>query len=148
MSTKKRASEFQVLGDRDSHARAMSLPIAEAVGELVEMLGLSLVAVIGGLSETRAVQQWTTGREPQRPQVLRFAFQLALMITEGEDGSVARSWFQGSNPLLGDRSPALMLHSRDRISSSPRLSSHRRASNGCACDTAISLNTRITRPRR
>jgi len=111
MSTKKRASEFQVLGDRDSHARAMSLPIAEAVGELVEMLGLSLVAVIGGLSETRAVQQWTTGREPQRPQVLRFAFQLALMITEGEDGSVARSWFQGSNPLLGDRSPALMLHS-------------------------------------
>jgi len=107
---REQADEFQVLSDRESHAKAMSLPIGEVVRRLVDMLGLSLVAVVGGVSETRAVQQWTSGREPQRPQVLRFALQLALMITEAGDGSVARAWFQGSNPGLDDRSPAVMLH--------------------------------------
>lgn len=88
----------------------MSLGIQEVVARLAEMLGLSLVSVVGGVSETRAVQQWITGREPQRPHVLRFALQLALMITETGDGAVARAWFQGSNPRLDDRSPAMMLH--------------------------------------
>ncbi|HEY8322369.1 MAG TPA: hypothetical protein VIG46_11335 [Candidatus Baltobacteraceae bacterium] len=88
----------------------MSQPIGEVVRSLVDMLGLSLVAVIGGVSETRAVQQWMSEREPQRPHVLRFALQLALMITEAGDGSVARAWFQGSNPRLDDRSPGVMLH--------------------------------------
>jgi hypothetical protein len=32
------------------------------------------------------------------------------MITEAGDGSVARAWFQGSNPRLDDRSPGVMLH--------------------------------------
>lgn len=107
---REKGQKFEVLSDRNSHEKAMSLPIGDVVGLLVEMLGLSLVAVIGGVSETRAVQQWMAGREPQRPQVLRFALQLALMITEAGDGSVARAWFQGSNPRLDDRSPAVMLH--------------------------------------
>lgn len=102
--------KFEVLDDRNSHELAMSLGIRDIVLKLVDALGLSLVAVIGGVSETRAVQQWMTGREPQRPQVLRFALQLALMIAEPGDGAVARAWFQGSNPRLDDRSPALMLH--------------------------------------
>jgi len=105
-----KTEDFEVLSDRDSHEMAMSLPIGDVVQRLIDMLGLSLVAVIGGVSETRAVQQWTNGRDPQRPQVLRFALQLALMITEAGDGAVARAWFQGSNPRLDDRSPAVMLH--------------------------------------
>jgi hypothetical protein len=107
---REKAHEFEILSDEDAHAQAMSRPIGEVVRLLVDMLGLSLVAVIGGVSETRAVQQWMTGREPQRPHVLRFALQLALMITEAGDGSVARAWFQGSNPRLDDRSPGVMLH--------------------------------------
>ena len=103
---------FEALSDRKSHERAMSLDIRQVVVELVDMLGLSLVAVIAGVGETRAVQQWMKDREPQRPQVLRFAFQVALMITESTDGSVARAWFQGSNPQLGDMTPALMLRNR------------------------------------
>lgn len=105
-----KTGDFEVLSDRDSHELAMSLPIGEVVQRLIDLLGLSLVAVIGGVSETRAVQQWTNGREPQRPQVLRFALQLALMIADAGDGAVARAWFQGSNPRLDDRSPAVMLH--------------------------------------
>jgi len=107
---REKTEESEALSDLDSHELAMSLPIGDVVQRLIDMLGLSLVAVIGGVSETRAVQQWTNGREPQRPQVLRFALQLALMITEAGDGTVARAWFQGSNPRLDDRSPAVMLH--------------------------------------
>jgi len=89
---------------------AMSLPIGDVVQRLIDMLGLSLVAVSLKKKETPAVQQWTNGREPQRPHVLRFALQLALMLTEAGAGAVARAWFQGSNPRLDDRSPAVMLH--------------------------------------
>jgi len=98
-----------VLADVDSHTRAMSIGIGSVVEQLVDLLGLTMVAAIGGVGETRAVQQWIAGREPQRPNVLRFALQLALMIATEEDNTVARAWFQGSNPQLGDRMPLMML---------------------------------------
>jgi hypothetical protein len=98
-----------VMEDIASHNHAMSIGIAEVVEQLVDMLGLTTVAAIGGVGETRAVQHWIAGREPQRPNVLRFALQLATMIATTEDRSVARSWFQGSNPQLGDRIPLMLL---------------------------------------
>jgi hypothetical protein len=87
----------------------MSLPIEAVVRELVALLGATTVATIGGVGETRAVSQWTTGRAPQRPNALRFALQLAGMIATTKDPDVVRAWFHGSNPHLGDRVPALML---------------------------------------
>jgi hypothetical protein len=98
-----------VLADVDSHTHAMSIDIGSVVDELVDLLGLTMVAAIGGVGETRAVQQWIAGREPQRPNVLRFALQVAMMIATPEDRSIARAWFQGSNPQLGDRIPLMML---------------------------------------
>ncbi len=87
----------------------MEMPIEEVVTELIELLGAPLVAVIGGVSETRAVQQWTTTRKPQRPNVLRFALQIATMVAANADREMARAWFEGSNPHLDDAVPALML---------------------------------------
>jgi len=87
----------------------MSLPIEDVVRELVEVLGATTVAVIGGVGETRAVTQWTVGRMPQRPNVLRFTLQIASMILNVHDEQIARAWFHGSNPQLGDRSPAFLL---------------------------------------
>ena len=98
-----------VLSDVASFQQAMSLPIGEVVELLVDLLGLTEVAAIGGVAETRAVNQWMAGREPQRAQVLRFALQLAAMISTVEDRSVVRSWFQGGNPDLDDRIPLVML---------------------------------------
>lgn len=100
------------LTDLEAHEHAMSLPISEVVADLVEMLGATSVALIGGVLETRAVQQWMSGREPQRPHVLRFALQIACMIASRHgDHEVVRAWFQGSNPHLDDRIPSLMLRS-------------------------------------
>lgn len=98
--------------DREAHEYAMAAPIGEVVRKLTEMLGATDVAAIAGVGETRAVAQWMTGREPQHPHILRFALQLALMITTPDDGEVARAWFHGSNPHLKDQQPLALLKSR------------------------------------
>jgi len=87
----------------------MEIPIEDVVRELVDLLGATTVAVIGGVRETRAVTQWLSGRAPQRQHVLRFALQLGTMIASHADREIARAWFHGSNPHLDDRIPMLML---------------------------------------
>ncbi|HEY7993964.1 MAG TPA: hypothetical protein VID24_07140 [Candidatus Eremiobacteraceae bacterium] len=101
-----------VLTDVDAHGHAMEIPIQDVVSELIDRLGAPLVAVIGGVGETRAVLQWTKSRSPQRPNVLRFALQLATMIAKMSDYEMARAWFEGSNPQLDDAVPALILRDR------------------------------------
>lgn len=93
----------------EAHERAMSAPTHEVIHALVDLLGLTTVAMIGGVGETRAVTQWMNGRTPQRPNVLRFTLQVASMVLSAGDPDVVRAWFQGSNPYLGDRSPASLL---------------------------------------
>ena len=98
-----------LLSAGDAHIQAMSLPISEIVAHLLELLDATTVAVIAGVQETRAVHSWLTGREPQRPQVLRFALQLATMIANAVDAEFCKAWFHGSNPHLNDRVPMIML---------------------------------------
>jgi len=110
--TSENVDRAAVLSDIDAHGHAMEIPIQAVVSELIDLLGPPLVAVIGGVSETRAVQQWTGSRTPQRPNVLRFALQIATMIARTTDREMARAWFEGSNPLLDDSIPALILRNR------------------------------------
>src|SRR5215469_5201767 len=100
-----------VLNDVDSYNHAISAPLKQVVQDLIDLLGPTVVATIGGVNETRAVMQWLKGRKPQRPHVLRFTLQLARMIAIKEDITMIRAWFQGTNPGLEDRSPALLLRS-------------------------------------
>lgn len=102
------------LGAFEAHDEAMGLPVQEVVRKLVDCLGASTVAAIGGVNETRAVNHWMekSGRQPQRPHVLRFALQIASMIAAEGDPGVARAWFQGSNPHLKDQVPAVLLRNR------------------------------------
>jgi hypothetical protein len=93
----------------DAHIQAMSLPISEIVAHLLELLDATTIAVIAGVAETRAVHGWLGGREPQRPQVLRFALQLAAMIANAGEAEFCKAWFHGSNPHLNDRVPMIML---------------------------------------
>ena len=96
------------LSDLKAHEHAMEIPIAQVVQELVDLLGAPTVAVLGGVQETRAVQQWMHDRMPQNPHILRFALQLALMVASGGDKLMAQAWFNGSNPHLGDRAPIFL----------------------------------------
>ncbi|MBV8345698.1 MAG: hypothetical protein JO190_12015 [Candidatus Eremiobacteraeota bacterium] len=98
-----------VRSDVNAHNHAMEVPIAQVVQELVDLLGATVVANIGNVQETRAVQEWLTDRRPQRPHVLRFALQLATMIAGVSDREMVTAWFHGCNPALDDRIPMYML---------------------------------------
>jgi hypothetical protein len=104
-----------LLDDLQAHDHAMSIPIRQVVRELSDLLGSTTVAVIGGVGESRAVQQWMHDREPQRPHALRFALQVATMIATVADRDVVRAWFHGSNPRLNDDIPMLLLRDRPLV---------------------------------
>lgn len=101
--------QSEVLGAVAAHQEAMSLPVELVVRKLVDLLGATTVAVIGNVRETRAVQQWARGRAPQREHVLRFALQIASMIATASSRDMAKAWFHGANPLVGDEVPMLVL---------------------------------------
>jgi hypothetical protein len=102
-------SGTDLLSAGDAHTQAMALPIDQIVERLLGLLDATTIAVIAGVRETRAVHSWLAGREPQRPQVLRFALQLAAMIASSADAEICKAWFHGSNPHLADRVPMMML---------------------------------------
>jgi hypothetical protein len=106
------AREQPILSAGDAHTQAMSLPISDIVRLLLDYLDATTIAVIAGVQETRAVSSWLGDREPQRPQTLRFALQLATMIAGARDREFCKAWFHGSNPHLDDRVPMIMLRDR------------------------------------
>jgi hypothetical protein len=98
------------------HAQAMRLRFPDVVTDLREVLGSRLVAYLGSVGETRAVQQWAAGdREPSEAtqRRLREALSIARLIADVDGPRVAQSWFQGLNPQLGDKSPARVLREGD-----------------------------------
>jgi hypothetical protein len=110
--TEEPKGEHRFLSAAEAHAQAMSLPIARVVQRLLELLDPTTIAVVAGVQETRAVHGWLNGREPQRPQVLRFALQLAAMIAGSSEAEFCKAWFHGSNPHLDDQVPMIMLRDR------------------------------------
>jgi hypothetical protein len=99
-----------------AHAQAIRADFPEVVSTLRELLGRGLVAYLGEVKETRAVNQWAAGdREPgaQVQARLRLALQVALMVADADGPRVAQAWFQGLNPQLDDRSPARVLREGD-----------------------------------
>jgi len=102
--------ERQIFTAGEAHNKAMSLPTSTVVESLVGLLGATTVAEIAGVKETRAVQQWASGeREPQRAHILRFALQLAMMISTVSTRHMAGAWFHGVNPHLDDQIPIVLL---------------------------------------
>jgi hypothetical protein len=102
--------------DYAAHNRAVRSSFPEVAAALRKILGLKLCAYLGSVKETRAVNEWAEGgREPSEAvqRRLRLAFQLAGAIADVDGAEVARAWFQGLNPQLGDRSPARLLREGD-----------------------------------
>jgi len=110
------------------HAARVDFPVL--VKELSELLGPRLVAYIAGVGETRAVRQWSAGEREARapiPERLRLALQVAWLIAQHDNASVARAWFQGLNPQLDDRSAARLLREGELDEVGPQILSAARA---------------------
>ncbi|GAC1356227.1 MAG: hypothetical protein NVSMB4_17050 [Acidimicrobiales bacterium] len=103
--------------DLAAHEAAMRLPLPEIVTDLRQRLGVRLVALIAGVSETRAVHQWATGsrdvRDPDTVERLRLLYQVVQLLVARDSDPVAQAWLQGLNPKLADRSPARLLRDGD-----------------------------------
>ncbi|WP_426517061.1 hypothetical protein ACPPVQ_19575 [Diaminobutyricibacter sp. McL0618] len=95
-----------------AHEESIGLPFDDLVTRLRDILGVRLVAYIGGVKSARSVSSWAEGTgEPGEVdrERLRHAFHAAALLRERYDATTVQSWFKGMNPSLGDRAPAQLL---------------------------------------
>ena len=111
--------------DLAAYAEAARMSQPELVAALRDLLGAKLVAYLGRVSETRAVRQWAEGTRtianPEDVERLRIAYRAARLITERDTPAVAQTWFQGLNPVLDDRAPALLLRDGELADVGPQV---------------------------
>jgi hypothetical protein len=97
---------------------SVRLPFPELVSGLREILGVRLVAYIGGVKSARSVSTWAEGTgapgEVDRER-LRHAFHAAVLLRERYDATTVQSWFKGMNPSLNDDAPAHLLREGDPL---------------------------------
>ncbi|QYG95845.1 XRE family transcriptional regulator (plasmid) [Iamia sp. SCSIO 61187] len=83
-------------------------PLPTIVEFLIEVLGGPLVMRIAGRSDPTALAGWVDGTRKPRAAAdkrLRIAYRVFLTIQAADSDHVARAWFVGLNPQLGDVSP-------------------------------------------
>lgn len=85
----------------------------EVVRQLNDALGATLVAALAGVKSRQQPNDWAsqTGRTP-RPEAwnrLQFAHQVWTALQDEEGRDVARRWFIGGNPLLGESTPIMAI---------------------------------------
>lgn len=99
-----------------AHQDSVRLPFPELVARLREVLGVRLVAYIGGVKSTRSVSSWAEGTstpgETDQDR-LRHAFHAAALLRDRYDATTVQSWFKGMNPTLHDDAPARVLREAD-----------------------------------
>ncbi|MFF1633503.1 hypothetical protein [Leifsonia sp. NPDC058248] len=98
--------------DQDAYDESIALPIGDLVTRLREILGVRLVAYIGGVQSTQVVSSWAERDEAPEPTVevrLRQAYHAAALLIDRNEAITVQSWFKGMNPSLADQSPARVL---------------------------------------
>jgi hypothetical protein len=92
-----------------AHAGTARLGIREIVRQLNSSLGATLVAALAGSRDPKISYKWarTDGPEP-KPEAqarLQLAHRAWTAVSSVEGEHVARLWFIGANPWLGEVSP-------------------------------------------
>lgn len=95
------------------HEKTTKLDIHELVRQLNSHLGPTLVATLAHVKDRKLPHKWAKvgGPEP-RPESharLLVAHRVWTDISNAESDGVARSWFIGANPRLGEESPIFAL---------------------------------------
>lgn len=92
------------------------MPWPSVVDELASGLGVGMVALMAGVSR-ETVSRWRTA-ERAHPRTeserrVREAHRVYRDLLEADSAHTVRAWFMGSNPYLGDESPAELIASGD-----------------------------------
>jgi hypothetical protein len=111
--------------DLDIYNQAARMTSQQLAAALCDLLGVTLVAYLGHVRETRAVRQWAHGtRTPNNSadvERLRIAYRAARLISDTDNHTIAQTWFQGLNPLLHDKTPAALLRDGDITDTGPEV---------------------------
>lgn len=95
----------------EAHAGTVRLEIHEVVRRMNSHLGATAVAALAGSRDSKAPYRWAKGTTPQAEaeERIRTGHRVWKFIADAESDHVARAWFMGSNPALGETSPVLAL---------------------------------------
>ena len=100
-----------------AHALTTRQDIHETARQLVSNLGPTLVALLSGSKDAKLPHRWSQADGPEpRPEArkrLMAAHRAWVIVSIPESDYVARNWFIGANPRLGERSPAEALREGD-----------------------------------
>lgn len=99
-----------------AHEESIGLHFDDLVTRLRDILGVRLVAYIGGVKSARSVSDWAAGAsEPGEidQERLQHAYHAAALLRDRYDATTVQSWFKGMNPALADQAPAQVLREGD-----------------------------------
>lgn len=91
------------------YAEVTRMPVQKVAQELNESLGATLVSVLAGSKDPKISYKWAKPAGPHPRDEAKKRLQLALrawrIVSTSEGADVARMWFLGANPWLGEVSP-------------------------------------------
>jgi hypothetical protein len=76
------------------------------------VLGGRLAAAALGLKDTRTLQSWARGgamKDPEQEHRLQLLYRVTTTVERVYTPAVAAAFLRGSNPLLGDRAPMILI---------------------------------------
>ncbi len=97
------------------HREAVTWPLPAIAAYLQNHLGQQVTAYLSGLKDPKVVGRWIQGKSAPRESSqfrLREAYQACRLLILAYDDATARSWFFGTNALLG-RAPAAALRTAE-----------------------------------
>ena len=96
-----------------THEDIVRINIHEMVRRLLNHLGPTSVSLLAGAKDRKIAHGWARADGPtprdDAQQRLQMATRIWILISAAENEHVARAWFIGSNPRLGERSPLIAL---------------------------------------
>jgi hypothetical protein len=97
----------------ETHETAARLDTHELVRQLNSHLGPTLVATLAGVRDSKLPHKWAKagGPVPRTESLARLqtAHRAWSLISNADSDTVARAWFIGINPRLGEESPVMAL---------------------------------------
>jgi hypothetical protein len=92
-----------------SHADTTRQDIHETTRQLLSHLGLTAVSFLSGAKDSKQASRWAKAESSEpRPETrkrLLAAHRIWTDVSTAESDYIARNWFIGANPRLGEISP-------------------------------------------
>jgi len=99
------------------HSQTTKLSSHELVRRLNSHLGTTLVATLAGVRDRKLPYKWAVAGGPvprdEPYRRLQAAHRVWTMISDADNGYIARAWFIGANPRLEEQSPVMRLREGD-----------------------------------